>query len=401
MRVRTFQLRLLAALLVALWAAAAVAVVLGYGPGGPADIFVRGSALLPPLIAALAVVWPPAAREARASAVIAWLAIGSMLVLAPSIGELLRSLSAGGRQTLLPSPETIYATLLALFTTCLFVGLGLAREMLGETALRRRRFLLGSIIALGLTGGTAAAFGGASVINEVALREREPTSSAWGPTDPAILPPPCDGELLAGPSASVDAIASGSVDGERLGSVVLDGRRSGRDETWSAQIATVFRSGTEHYTRIGERGWSALGEGPWSRLPAGSVAGLETLDRAVVLRALSPGDRVAAEDRGLELVGGARARHCRTAIGGSTALTAFPLLRWIVGGDALDRAAGIEAWRGDVDWWVFGDGQLGLATVTVSGPPGEWPLSGLQGSLSARLTALDRRQPQAIEPPGP
>jgi len=391
MHLRLLELRLLAALLFALWAIAALAIVVGYHPGGPADLLVRASAVLPALIAAVALVWPPFARGPRAAALTGWLAVGSALVLAPSIGELLRSIAAGGRQTLLPSPETIYATLVALFTTCLFVGLGLAREMLGQTALRRHRLLLGTIIALALTSVVAAAFGGATLANEVAFRDREPAASAWGPSDPTLEPPPCDGDLRPGPFAIVDVVASGDV----------DGRRNGRNEEWQAQFATVWRSGEESYARVGDDGWTRDRDGPWSPVADGSVTDLETLDRAVVLEALAPKERVAAEDRGLELIGGARARHCRTAIGGPTALRAFPQLRWLIGRGPLDTTPELGSWRGEVDWWVFGDGQLGMATVTVSGQPGGWPVTGLQATLRARLTALDRDAPQAVGPPGP
>src|SRR3990172_6125838 len=243
MHLRLLELRLLAALLFALWAIAALAIVVGYHPGGPADLLVRASAVLPALIVAVALVWPPFARGPRAAALTGWLAVGSALVLAPSIGELLRSIAAGGRQTLLPSPETIYATLVALFTTCLFVGLGLAREMLGQTALRRHRLLLGTIIALALTSVVAAAFGGATLANEVAFRDREPAASAWGPSDPTLEPPPGDGDLRPGPFAIVDVVASGDVDGERLGSVVLDGRRNGRNEEWQGGGAAAGGGG--------------------------------------------------------------------------------------------------------------------------------------------------------------
>ena len=401
MRVRLLELRLLAVLLVALWLIAGLSVVVGYHPGGPADFWVRASAVLPAVLAAMATVWPPRALGVRAAMLIRWLALGSLLVLAPTIAELLRSLAAGGRQTLLPSLETAYATLVALFTTCLFVGLGIARAMLGQTALRRSRFLLGTLIALALTSVSAAAFGGATLVNDIALRDRQPGTSAWGSTDPTIVPPDCDRELRVGTFAAIDVSASGDVDGQRLGGVVMTGRRSFRDEVWHASFATVWGDGELDYTRVGDVSWSHAGGGGWVRLPAAGSADRETLDRAVVGRALPPDARVASEDRGIELVGGARARHCRTATTGTVALHAFPILSWLAGGTPLENAADLDAWRGDVDWWVFGDGELGMATVTVSGQPDGWPIGGLRATLTARLTALEREVPRVVAPPSP
>src|SRR3970040_243894 len=94
MHLRLLELRLLAALLFALWAIAALAIVGGYHPGRSPDLLVRASAVLPALIAAVALVWPPFARGPRAAALTGWLAVGSALVLAPSIGELLPSIAA-------------------------------------------------------------------------------------------------------------------------------------------------------------------------------------------------------------------------------------------------------------------------------------------------------------------
>jgi hypothetical protein len=401
MRVRLLELRFMAFLLAAVWLLAGLSVVISYHPGGPADLWVRASAVLPAVLAAMALVWPPLAQGDRAAALIRWLSLVSLLVLAPTIVELLRSLAAGGRQTLLPSLETAYATLLALFTTCLFVGLGIAREMLGQTALRRRRFLLGTIIALALTSVAAAAFGGATLVNDIALRDRLPATSAWGPTDPTIVPPECDGDLRVGSFAAVDVSAAGDVDGQGLGGAVMTGRRSNRDETWHASFATVWGDGESDYARVGDAAWSDTTGRAWIPLPAAGIADRETLDRAVVGRALAPAARVAAEDRGIELVGGARARHCRTAISGAVALDSFPILHWLAGGTPLERLSELDAWRGDVDWWVFGSGELGMATVTVSGQPGGWPLGGLRGTLTARLTALDRDVPEVLSAPGP
>jgi len=50
-RVRTFELRLIALVLAACWAVAAGVVLVAYRPGGPIDIAVGIAALLPSVVA--------------------------------------------------------------------------------------------------------------------------------------------------------------------------------------------------------------------------------------------------------------------------------------------------------------------------------------------------------------
>jgi hypothetical protein len=107
-----------------------------------------------------------------------------------------------------------------------------------------------------------------------------------------------------------------------------------------------------------------------------------------------------AEDVGLELIQGAKARHCRTAIDGPTALRTLVPLRWLAGGDPVAVTATLVAWRGTLDWWVFADGQLGMATLVINGYPGDaWPTSGLQGEIRATMTAIDRAFAHVVRPP--
>jgi hypothetical protein len=117
--------------------------------------------------------------------------------------------------------------------------------------------------------------------------------------------------------------------------------------------------------------------------------------------ALTPAARASAEEVGVEETGGARARHCRVAVDGPTGLRAFPTLRWLVGGMPFEANPQLDVWRGELDWWVFADGQLGMATISLHGPAFgvDWPVRGFQATLEARLTALDRGQLQVIEPP--
>ncbi|HXG39781.1 MAG TPA: hypothetical protein VNJ28_02465, partial [Candidatus Limnocylindrales bacterium] len=239
MRVRRLVLRLLAVGLTAGWAVTAALVLVGYRPGGPIDLLVGLTALLPVAISASAIVWPPVARGRGAYLAIVWLALGAGLVLAPSLGMLAERIAARGPQTLLPSLEVGYPWLLALAATSLFAGLGLARRLLGETALRRRRLVRAVAFALGATVVSASLFAGAAIANDVALRDRPARSSRFGPTDPSAEPPACDGPLAVGPTARVDLRLEGDLDGRSLGAAQLRGRRAGDDFLWLADVATT------------------------------------------------------------------------------------------------------------------------------------------------------------------
>jgi hypothetical protein len=150
---------------------------------------------------------------------------------------------------------------------------------------------------------------------------------------------------------------------------------------------------------VGGRTWTRAGPAdlPWK--PADPAAG-PTLDTAVVDGVLTERARLAAEDLGIELVGGAPARHCRLLVDGPTALGAFHPLAWLAVPDGSAVDVLIDTWRGDLDWWVFADGEMGLARVHVGGPvPAGWPVSGVQAVLQATLSATDRSAPQVIRPP--
>jgi len=141
--------------------------------------------------------------------------------------------------------------------------------------------------------------------------------------------------------------------------------------------------------------------GGWQRAPLEvfGEAPAGTLDRAVLAVVAAPGGRAAAEDLGIELVGGARSHHCRFLISGPTALEAFVALRWLAAAGPVDPAS-LEDWRGELDYWVFADGQLGMARVVVSGyPPEGWPRDGVGATLSATLTATERAEPVSVEQP--
>ena len=125
-----------------------------------------------------------------------------------------------------------------------------------------------------------------------------------------------------------------------------------------------------------------------------------TVDGPVAVAARRPERPPVAEDVGLELIEGAKARHCRTAIDGPTALRTFVVVRWIAGGDPVAITSELVAWRGTLDWWVFADGQLGRAALVINGYPGDaWPASGLQGEVTVRMSAIDRAFSHVVQPP--
>jgi len=394
MRVRRFELRVLAGTLVAGWLAAAGVVLVGYRPGGPIDLLVGLTALPAAVIALAGLVWPPLARGDRATIAIAWLGIAAALLLAPSIGGLVEQVRAGGPQTLLPSIETAYPWILALLGTAVFSGLGIARRLLGETALRRRRLVAGVGLGAAMAAASASVFAAAAIANDLALRDQPAASSRFGPTDPSLEPPACDGPLAAGPSAVVDLTLSGDVDGGSIGEAELAGQRSGADFRWAATVTTSILVGRRGESRVAADAWTLRPSGGWEPV-APEVVADGALDLQVLTTALTAGDRATAESRGIAFVEGARARHCRVAIDGPTFRTAFPQVDWLVGG------ADISRWRGELDYWVFGDGQLGQVIGSANGEGADLNPKGVLGTVRVSLTATDRGTIPAIEPPVP
>jgi hypothetical protein len=384
-------LRLIAATLSALWTLAAALVLLGYRPGGPFDLLVGLAAAGPVLIGLAALVWPPVARGDRAFSGVVWLGLSAGLVLAPSIGGIVAQLTGRGFQTLLPSLEAAYPWLLALAATSLFAGLGIARRVLGETSLRGRRLIGGLLIAIGLTATTGSLFTGAAVANEFALRDRPAIASRFGPTQ-AGDPPACEAPLAAGPAALVELTIRGDVDRRPLGTVELRGIRAGNDFRWSAAVATTRALGQYGAARIGSEAWRRVPGDGWRPVPSAEIddAGM---DLQVLAAALGPGDRAVAEMHGIAFLEGARARHCRIAIDGDTFAAAFPQSRWLIGDEDIGR------WRGELDFWVFADGQLGQVVASVNGEAVEFAPTGLLATVSATLTATDRDRELRVQEP--
>ena len=134
----------------------------------------------------------------------------------------------------------------------------------------------------------------------------------------------------AGPSARWTCPASGSATNFR----------------WLAYVATDRELGQYGAASFGGRAWTRTPGGGWAAADAQSVRE-ETLDLQAVRTALARRSRATAEDRGIEVIEGARARRCRVAVDGATFRAAFPQIRWLVGDADLER------WRGQLDYWVF------------------------------------------------
>ena len=394
MRVRTFELRLIALVLAATWAVAAVLVLIAYRPGGPIDVGVGLVALLPAAVALVGVVWPPVARGDRAFAAMIWLAAGSLLVLVPSIADVTGQLGARGVQTLLPSVEVAYPWVLGLVGTCLFTGFGIARRRLGEAAMRRRRLVRGIVLATILAVGTGLAFTAVAMANELALRDHVATSSRFGPTDAERDPPECDGPMGIGPAARLTVHFDGTLDGRSLGTVDLAGERAVSDVRWLAYVATNLELGLHGAASIGNDAWLRDPVGGWRRATPDEVRDA-TLDLYAFRVALSPEARAAAQSRGVAIIEGARARQCRIAIDGPTFRAAFPQVVWLVGDANLAR------WRGQLDYWVFLDGGIGRISGSVNGDAADIREGALQATVRVDLSATDRDATIRVTPPGP
>jgi hypothetical protein len=394
MRVRAFELRLLAGALVACWAITAGLILLAYRPGGPFDVVVGLTALIPIAIALAAVIWPPVARGAVAFPAIVWLGILAILCLIPSIAGVVTQLLAYGSRSLLPSLESIYPWLLALVATSLFSGFGIARRLQGGNAVRRRRFLAGIGIAVGATAVAGFAFAAVALANDAALRDAPVADSRFGPVGGADQPPLCDEALSAGASARLDLRVDATVDLRSIGTVGLLGTRVGDDFRWLAYVAGDRELGQYGEARIGPLGWTTSPGRTWTRTDLATVVA-DTVDTRVLEAALTPEIRSTAEDRGVEVIEGARARHCRVSIDGTAFHAAFPEAIWLIGDADLHR------WRGQLDYWIFLDGELGQVAGSANGEAAGIVPDALTGTIDVRLTATERGRDSVIYPPGP
>lgn len=401
MRVRQFELRLLAAALTVLWAAGGGVVLIAYRPGGPLDVLVGSAALLPLLVSVASIVWPPLVRGDRGSAGVFWLGFIAGLLLIPCIFRLAGQVLQGGTEPLLPSLEVVYPWLLALIATSLFAGLGISRQLIGATPYGRRHLAVTLAFALVATTVISGSYAGVSLADDAALRDKPAAHSRFGPTDIAlaaagsadIAPPDCDKGLVTAGSGRVQLDLSATVDTRAVGTVSLTGTRSRSDLAWTARV--VRRDILAQYgaVRVGQAVWTEAPGTGWTRAAPGSIDG-QLLDETVIARALSTENRATAENLGLEYVEAARARRCRINVDGDTFAAAFPQVKWLVG------TASLETWRGELDYWIFLDGEVGMVSGTINGDAQEILPHGIQATVWVKMSVVDRDSDIAITPPG-
>ena len=396
MRVRRLGLRLIGLALVAAWGLAAALVLLAYRPGGPLDVVVGVTMLVPLGIAVAGVIWPPVTRRETSHATVVALGLATLLVLLPSTGLVFNQLQAYGSQTLMPSLEAAYPWLLALVGTSLFTGFGQARRLMGGAARRRQRIRFGIAIAFALTLIAGTAFGGAAIANELSLRDLKGpnVASRFGPTelDQDTEPPTCDQRVSAGQTSWLNARFIGSIDGRQSGTVDIVGQRSALDFRWLAYVATNHELGTYGEARRGTDAWRRTPNGGWTRTFPSAVQD-SSLDLQTIGVALTDGARATAEDHGIEVIERAPARRCRVTIDGTIFRKSLPEVDWLVGD------ADLTAGRGQLDYWVVLDGQVGQIAGYVNGEAGSLADEAIQGRVEVLLTATDRGRDFTIYPP--
>jgi hypothetical protein len=391
-RVRQFELRLLAVALTVLWAAGGGVVLIAYRPGGPVDLLVGVAASLPLLVSVASIVWPPLVRSDRGSAGIFWLGLLAGLLLIPSIASVAGQVLQGGTEPLLPSLEVVYPWALALLATSLFAGFGISRQIIPEIGVGRKRLASSIAFAVVATSVIGAIFAGVSLADNAALGNVPAAHSRFGPTDANLTPPECGGPLATPKSGSLSFDLSANVDARAVGTVSLTGSRSGSDVSWTAEVVRSDLFGEYGAIRIGSAAWTISPGTGWTATPPKAIDS-QTLDLTVLAGVLSLGNRATAEDHGLEYVEGARARHCRAAIDGTTFGISFPQVWWLVGD------ASLATWRGEIDFWIFGDGEVGMVSGTVNGDAQGILAHGLLATVWVKMTAVDRDATVSISPP--
>jgi hypothetical protein len=391
-RVRLFELRLLAAALSLLWAFGGGIILVAYRPGGPIDMLVGVAASLPLLVSVAAIVWPPLVKSDRGSVGVFWIGLAAGLLLIPSIAGVVGQLLGGGTQTLLPSAEVVYPWALALLATSLFAGLGVSRQFVTELGYGRKRLATAVLFAIAATLAIGGTYAGVSYADDAALQNKPAVYSRFGPTSSSLIPPDCTHALTLARSAKLAVDLWGDVDQRSVGTVNLTGSRAGSDVSWTAQVVRNDLFGQFGVVRVGASAWTVSPGTTWQSVAPSDVAN-DSLDVTAMAGALSATNRATAEYRGLEYVEGARARHCRVAVDGSTFAASFPQVRW------LTKDAVFDTWRGEIDFWIFGDGEVGLISGSVNGSAQEILPRGIQATIQIKMSAVERDTQIAISPP--
>ncbi len=229
------------------------------------------------------------------------------------------------------------------------------------------------------------------------MRDRTdvPLASRFGPTHTTREPPPCDGPLATGTDRpGVDAPHAATSTCDRWARWSSTACASGNDYRWLAYVASRREIGQYGAAANGDRAWLRSPAGGWRRAATTDVEE-GTVDLLALQVALTDGYRATAEDRGIEVIEGARARRCRIAVDGATFQAAFPQVRWLVGDVDLRR------WRGQLDYWIFLDGQLGQVAGSANGEAAGIEPDALQATVDVLLTATERGRDVTIYPPAP
>ena len=319
MRVRAIHLRLLASVVALLWGAATIAVLVAYHPGVPVAPLVAATPIVGLGASLAALAWPPVVRSNRAAAAVGWLGILELLLLGPSVGDLITSLLQQSATPFLPSAEDAYGWFAALATAALFAGIGLSRRVLGPGSLRQARLGLALLLAVAMLGVGSGISGVAALATALAYAPRAattlaaatppatgsaPATSAAPPTPAAsavtaasgpaahseggsrtagattnprasaaiVLPPSCTEPVQPVANATVTETASSRVDGREIGSIDLAGVRSGQLERWTATLSgwPVEQAGEPSrlaYVRTRSGAWLSSDGGGWVSEP--------------------------------------------------------------------------------------------------------------------------------------
>jgi hypothetical protein len=375
MSARTFEVRLLAAVLLVAWGALALLLV------GNHLVLLGAVAALPAAISGWTLLRPmatpagrPGHRGARLAPALAWRAVGVLAgLLTVSLAMLAADpLLADQRNLQLPSAEMNYAALLALLLTVVYC--------MSHVSLESSRVLIALALAIpALLGG---------IVLATAAR-------------PADVPDECAVPLV-GDAAEVTITASAEIDGEIIGEGILTGARRAGDERWSVVLsgqASPFE--TAAMVVSDGRTWLRHDGADWQPIAGAAPAVGGWLD-ARLAQAISRRPLPAMEDLGLETLAGVAVRRCRIYIDGVSAATAVPLLAWLTGTAPPETRTRLVIWRGEVDWWMGRDGRMQHATIIIGGLPADpWGARGMRGRLTADISVSEPTEPPTIEEPRP